>query len=102
MSNIEEQMKQLESEKVQMSEKVKELEGQVEQMTETKVDNETTISNLESKMTDMEKENEELRRKLELITKLQDSNHLRGQPTAPQSDDCSDRVDSAWSNAQLY
>ena len=85
-----------------MSEKVKELEGQVEQMTETKVDNETTISNLELKMTDMEKENEELRRKLELITKLQDSNHLRGQPAEPQQDDCSDRVDSAWSNAQLY
>ena len=53
-------------------------------------------------MTDMERENEELKRKLELITKLQESNHLRGQPAAPQSDDASDKVDSAWSNAQLY
>ena len=85
-----------------MDDKVKELEGQVEKMAAKQGDDEVRINELETKMTDVTKENEELKRKLEMITKLQESNHLRPQVSplkSQESDSRSDKVDSAWSNA---
>lgn len=82
--------------------KMKELEGQVEQMNLQKSDDNSRINELESKITDAEKENEELKRQLNLITKLQESNHLRVQQKPSEFEMLDNEVDSAWSNAQLY
>ena len=97
-------------EKEELSQRVQDLEGQVSEAREGKAGAEDRVKELERQMQDCEKENQELRRRIELISSLrvghqqQKSENSAGAASG-EVDECtlagrsSARVDSAWSQA---
>ena len=90
---------------------MEDLEGQVSEAREGKAGAEDRVKELERQMHDYEKENQELRRRIELISSLrvghQQQRSEHSAEAAPGDvDDCapgersSAKVDSAWSQAQ--
>ena len=112
MENIKAEQATLLSQNKELTSEVEELRGKFEVVSQEKCGAVQRVKELEEKMLDIEKENSELKRRIELISSLRNSTP-REQQIKHESENeskkssfsqrgSSSAVDSAWSQAQAF